>query len=293
MMLGSARKRSIIFRTISRAAGFAEILAGAAVKRPSAHNQRRSRSGVRHLERRGTDPSARERQRHDVIGASLPPVPAENLIRKRIGTFFEDLQNPRQPSGDEATGVHWLNCQRRRAIETGFPSVHGNWDLCRPGGATNRKRWSVRSGRKALVAMMQPADLLPSHPDASITRQGFSAPEAHPAAAERPNHRPPDRDELVAELAYLAFRLANLSTYFRRELLNEPVPYSADGISFPALVQLVRIEENLFGWGWLPEHDRALGLAINPGDELVGASGPDSYTIKDRRGNCREFYRYH
>ena len=102
-----------------------------------------------------------------------------------------------------------------------------------------------------------------------------------------------DRDELMAELAYLAFRLANLSTYFRRKLLNEPVPYSADGISFPALVQLVRIEENLFGWGWLPEHVRALGLAINPGDELVGASGLDSYTIKDRRGNCREFYRYH
>jgi hypothetical protein len=59
-----------------------------------------------------------------------------------------------------------------------------------------------------------------------------------------------DRDALIVEFADLEYRLARPSTYFARELLNELVPYSADGILFPFLVHLAhRIEEDLFGWG--------------------------------------------
>jgi hypothetical protein len=42
--------------------------------------------------------------------------------------------------------------------------------------------------------------LLPSQPDASITRQGLSAPKAHPAAAERPNRRPPTSRRVASSL---------------------------------------------------------------------------------------------
>ena len=100
-----------------------------------------------------------------------------------------------------------------------------------------------------------------------------------------------ERDVLIDEIADLRYRLACLSIYFARELHSEPVPYCADGILFRVLVHLVRcIEDDLFGWGWLPEQVRALGLAVNPGEELAGATSPDSYTIKDRKGNCRVYY---
>ena len=102
-----------------------------------------------------------------------------------------------------------------------------------------------------------------------------------------------ERDVLIGEFADLNCRLACPSIYFPRELYNEPVPYSAEGILFPVLVHLVRrIEEDLFGWGWLPEQARALGLAVNPGEELAWPTSPDSYEIRDRQGNCRVFYRY-
>jgi hypothetical protein len=102
-----------------------------------------------------------------------------------------------------------------------------------------------------------------------------------------------DPDALIVEIADLEYRLARPSIYFARELLNEPVPYSADGILFPVLVHLVRrIEEDLFGWGWLPEQARALGLAVNPGEELAWPTSPDSYEIRDREGNCRVYYRF-
>jgi hypothetical protein len=79
-----------------------------------------------------------------------------------------------------------------------------------------------------------------------------------------------DRDAVIVEFADLEYRLARPSTYFAREFLNEPVAYSADGILFPVLVHLVRsIEEDLFGWGWLPEQAPALALAVNPGEELA------------------------
>jgi hypothetical protein len=102
-----------------------------------------------------------------------------------------------------------------------------------------------------------------------------------------------DPDALIVEIADLEYRLARPSIYFARELLNEPVPYSADGILFPVLVHLVRrIEEDLFGWGWLPEQARALGLAVNPGEELAWPTSPDSYEMRDRAGNCRVYYRF-
>lgn len=102
-----------------------------------------------------------------------------------------------------------------------------------------------------------------------------------------------DPDALIAEIADLEYRLARPSIYFARELLNEPAPHSADGILFPVLVHLVRrIEEDLFGWGWLPEQARALGLAVNPGEELAWPTSPDSYEIRDREGNCRVYYRF-
>ena len=101
-----------------------------------------------------------------------------------------------------------------------------------------------------------------------------------------------DRDSLMLEIADLEYRLARPATYFPEALHNERLPYSADGILFPVLVHLVRrIEEDLFGWGWLPEQARALGLAVNPGEELAWPTSPDSYAIRDAEGNCRVYYR--
>lgn len=99
-----------------------------------------------------------------------------------------------------------------------------------------------------------------------------------------------DRDSLMLEIDDPEYRLARPATYFA--LHNERVPYSADGILFPVLVNLVRrVEEDLFGWGWLPEQARALGLAVNPGGELAWPTSPDSYAIRDAEGNCRVYYR--
>jgi hypothetical protein len=101
-----------------------------------------------------------------------------------------------------------------------------------------------------------------------------------------------DRDSLMLEIDDLEYRLARPATYFPGALRNERLPYSADGILFPVLVHLVRrIEEDLFGWGWLPEQARALGLAVNPGEELAWPTSPDSYAIRDAEGNCRVYYR--
>jgi hypothetical protein len=98
------------------------------------------------------------------------------------------------------------------------------------------------------------------------------------------------RDASLAEIAELKYRLTRPANYFAGELRNEPALYSADGILFPVLVHLVRlVENNLFGWGWLPEQVRALGLAINPGDELVGANSLDVYAIKNRHGVYRSY----
>jgi hypothetical protein len=73
----------------------------------------------------------------------------------------------------------------------------------------------------------------------------------------------------IVEIAELKNRLASSSIYFAAELHRESEPYSADGILFPALVHLVRIEEDALDWGWLPEQLRALGLAMNHGEELT------------------------
>ena len=96
----------------------------------------------------------------------------------------------------------------------------------------------------------------------------------------------------VVEIADLNYRLASPATYFFVELEGEPEPYSTDGILFSAFVHLVRIEEDLFAWGWHPEQVRALGLAINPGEELAWPITRDYVTIKDGEGNCRGYYRF-
>jgi hypothetical protein len=105
---------------------------------------------------------------------------------------------------------------------------------------------------------------------------------------------PKDCQDLMmaaVELTDLNCRLADPLNCFSEELSGEPEPYSADGILFPAWVHIVRIEDNLFAWGWLPEQLRALGLAIDPGDAVAWPITRGFVTIKDREGNCRRFYR--
>lgn len=95
----------------------------------------------------------------------------------------------------------------------------------------------------------------------------------------------------VIELVELICRLATASFCFAEQIRNEPQPYLADGISFSALVHLVRIEEDLFACGWHAERIRALGLTINSGDEICWTIPYEFITIKDRDENCRRFYR--
>jgi hypothetical protein len=85
--------------------------------------------------------------------------------------------------------------------------------------------------------------------------------------------------------------LANPSEYFDQALLSELEPYPGKGILFPALVHLVRIEQDALDWGWLPEQLRALGLAINHGEELTWLTR-DWAEISDHEGNRRRFYRF-
>jgi hypothetical protein len=63
-------------------------------------------------------------------------------------------------------------------------------------------------------------------------------------------------------------RLSLLSflAYFAAEFRGATEPYSVIGITFSALVYLVRIEKDLLAYGWLPEQIRALGLS---GEELA------------------------
>src|SRR5271167_4535041 len=67
----------------------------------------------------------------------------------------------------------------------------------------------------------------------------------------------------AVELEDLNCCLSSFLSYFAAEFRGAPEPYSADGIMFSALVHLVRIETDLFAYGWLPEQVRALGLSIN------------------------------
>lgn len=90
----------------------------------------------------------------------------------------------------------------------------------------------------------------------------------------------------------LKHRLANPLAHFPDELLTEVEPYPAVGILFSALVHLVRIEEGMFAWGWHPEQLRALGLAVNPGDEIAWPITRDFVSIMDAEGNVRPFYRF-
>jgi hypothetical protein len=89
----------------------------------------------------------------------------------------------------------------------------------------------------------------------------------------------------------IACHLASNSTNFAEEIQDESESHSADGILFRALIDLVCIEADLFAWERLPEQVRALGLAINPGEEVARPITCDSVTIKDREGTCRASYR--
>jgi hypothetical protein len=101
-----------------------------------------------------------------------------------------------------------------------------------------------------------------------------------------------DSDVMLAivEIAEAKKRLTSPSIYFAAELLREPEPYSVDGILFPALVHLVRIEEDALGWGWLPEQLRALGLAMNYGEELRWLT--KEWAEISYRGDHRRIYRF-
>ena len=94
----------------------------------------------------------------------------------------------------------------------------------------------------------------------------------------------------ILEFLDLKYRLADPDTYFFKELNEEPEPYSADWILFSALVHLIRIEDDMFSWEWLPDEIRALGLAINPGEEVAWPISREFVTIKDRDGTPRRFY---
>ncbi len=96
----------------------------------------------------------------------------------------------------------------------------------------------------------------------------------------------------ILEFVDLKYRLADPCTYFFAELSAEPEPYSAAGILFPSLVHLIRIEDDMSSWEWLPEQIRALGLAINAGDEVAWPITREFVTIKDRDGNPRPFYQF-
>lgn len=98
-------------------------------------------------------------------------------------------------------------------------------------------------------------------------------------------------DPLAVALMFAELEnIADASSYFHPEQLGAPGPYSTEGITFPALVHLVRIEETALAWEWLPEQLRALGLAINQGEELTWLT-PEWAEIRDREGNLRQFYR--
>ncbi|MGO9449646.1 MAG: hypothetical protein ACLQDV_01185 [Candidatus Binataceae bacterium] len=105
---------------------------------------------------------------------------------------------------------------------------------------------------------------------------------------------PKDSQDLtrsVVEMAELNRRMASPWRYFFEEVEREPEPYLADGILFHALLFIVRLEGDLFAYGWLADQVRALGLAINPGDSVVWPITSEFVTIEDRHGNCRPFYR--
>jgi hypothetical protein len=105
---------------------------------------------------------------------------------------------------------------------------------------------------------------------------------------------PKDSQDLMmaaVEIVELNYRLASPSTHFSAELEREVEPYSTDGMLFPAVVHTVRIEDDLFAWSWLPEQVRALGLAMNPGEDIAWPITREYVTLQDRDGNCRPVYR--
>ncbi|MGO9057291.1 MAG: hypothetical protein ACLQU2_07885 [Candidatus Binataceae bacterium] len=73
----------------------------------------------------------------------------------------------------------------------------------------------------------------------------------------------------VIILGELEDRLARASSCFRGELLGEEEPYPTEGITFTALVHLVRIEQDALDWGWSPAQLQVLGRAIKQDENLT------------------------
>jgi hypothetical protein len=69
---------------------------------------------------------------------------------------------------------------------------------------------------------------------------------------------------------------------------GDPGPYSIEGIAFSALVSLVRIEND--SWGWTPEDLRALGLDAQRHEELTWLDAEHA-EITDSSGGVRYRYR--
>ncbi len=106
---------------------------------------------------------------------------------------------------------------------------------------------------------------------------------------------PKDNYELTmaeVRIAELNYRLANPETHFYAELKNEPEPYSTEGMFFHALVQVVRVEDDMFAWSWHPEQLRALGLAFNFSEVIAWPITREYVTIQDSDGTSRRFYRF-
>ncbi len=99
-----------------------------------------------------------------------------------------------------------------------------------------------------------------------------------------------DLAHLMRVFAEMENRWAHSSTCLDQALLSESEPYPSTGILFSVQVSLVRIEKSALWWGWLPEQLRALGLAINHGEEITWLI--DEWAeIKERDGRRKRFYR--
>jgi hypothetical protein len=95
---------------------------------------------------------------------------------------------------------------------------------------------------------------------------------------------------LKLSISYLEEDLAMFSYDRRDDVGDGPGPYSIEGVTFRALVHLVRIENSAFKWGWTPEDLRAVGLDVRRGEEIMWFDA-DHIEISDWSGSVRYRYR--
>lgn len=99
-----------------------------------------------------------------------------------------------------------------------------------------------------------------------------------------------DLTHLIRVFAEIENHLVHSSRYLDKALLGKLEPYPSTGILFSVQVSLVRIEKSALVLGWIPDQLRALGLAINHGEELTWLTD-ELAEIKERDGSHRRFYR--